>query len=91
MSTSPAHYREPATRCVAVLTPFLRHLNTATLAFFMFVALALFSSTRGKDAETRESAPTKVTKSEVIIKGGQRTILDLDLREKGPLRRIAHH
>ena len=89
MSGSPAPYRKPATRCVTVLTPFLRHLNTGTLAFFMFVALALFSSTHGKEAKTRESAPVKVTTSEVITKGGQRTIRDLDLTEKGTLRRIA--
>jgi hypothetical protein len=91
MSASPAHYRKPATRCATVLTPFLRHVNTSNLAFFMLVALALLSSTHGKDAETRESAPAKVTTSEVIIKAGQRTILDLDLGEKGTLRRIAHN
>ena len=67
MSASPAHYRKPATRCVTVLTPFLRHLNTGTLAFIMFVALALLSNTSGKEAETRESAPARITKSEVII------------------------
>ena len=91
MSASPAHYRKPATRCVTVLTPFLRHLNTGTLAVVMLVALALFSSTRGKDAETRESAPAKVTTSEVIIKAGQRTILDLDLEEEDTLRRLAYN
>jgi hypothetical protein len=89
MSASPAHYRKPATRCVTVLTPFLRHLNTGTLAFLMLVALALLSSTRGKDAETKESGPAKVTTSEVITKGGQRTIRDVDPKEKGTLRRIA--
>ena len=67
MSTSPAHYRKPATRCVTALTPFLRHLNTGTLAFVLFVALALLSTTRGKEPETRESAPAKATKSEVVI------------------------
>ena len=67
MSASPAHYRKPATRCVTVLTPFLRQLNTGTLAFIMFVALALLSNIRGKEAETRESAPARITKSEVII------------------------
>jgi hypothetical protein len=91
MSASPVHYHKPTARSVSVLYPFLRHVNTGTLAVVMFVALALFSSTRGKDAETRESAPAKVTTSEVIIKGGDRTILDLDLREKGTLRRIAHN
>jgi hypothetical protein len=67
MSASPIHYRKPTTRCVTVLTPFLRHLNTGTLAFIMFVALALLSNTRGKEAETRELAPVETTKSEIII------------------------
>jgi len=55
----------------------------------MFVALALLNSTRGKDAETRELGPVKVTTSEVIVKGGQLTIRDVDLTEKGTLKRIA--
>jgi hypothetical protein len=55
----------------------------------MFVALALLSTTRGREAETRELGPVKVTTSEVITKGGQRTIRDVDLTEKGTLRRIA--
>jgi hypothetical protein len=52
---------------VTILAPFLRHLNTGTLAFFMLVALALLSSIHGKNSETRESAPARITKSEVII------------------------
>src|SRR5438045_8376184 len=67
MSASPAHYRKPATRCVTVLTPFLRHLNTGTLAFVLFVALALLNTMRGKEPETRESAPANATKTEVVI------------------------
>jgi plastocyanin len=67
MSASPTHYRKPMTRCVTVLTPFLRHLNTGTLAFIMFVAFALLSNTRGNEAETRELAPAKATKTEVVI------------------------
>ena len=67
MSASPTHYRKPTTRCVTVLTPFLRHLNTGTLAFIMFLALALLNTTRGKETETREPAPVETTKSEVII------------------------
>jgi plastocyanin len=67
MSVSPTHYRKPATRCVTVLTPFLRHVNTGTLAFVLFVALALLSSIDGKNSETKESAPAKATKSEVVI------------------------
>ena len=67
MSASPTPYRKPTTKCVTVLTPFLRHLNTGTLAFFLFVALALLSTMRGKEPETRESAPDKSTKTEVVI------------------------
>jgi plastocyanin len=67
MSASPTYYRKPATRCVTVLTPFLRHLNTGTLAFVLFVALALLSTMRGKEPETRESAAAKSTKTEVVI------------------------
>ena len=67
MSASLAHYRKPATRCVSALTPFMRHVNTGTLAFVMFVALALLSSTHGKSSETRESPPPKATTTEVII------------------------
>jgi Icc protein len=67
MSASPAHYRKPATRCVTVLSPFLRHVNTGTLAFVLFVALALLSTMRGKEPETRESAPATATKTEVVI------------------------
>jgi hypothetical protein len=38
-----------------------------TLAFIMFLALALLNTTRGKEAETREPAPVETTKSAVII------------------------
>jgi plastocyanin len=67
MSASPTHYRKPATRCVTVLTPFLRHLNTGTLAFFMLVALATLTNMRGKEAETKASIPVKASKTEVLI------------------------
>ena len=67
MSASFVHHQKRPARCVSVLSPFLRHLNTGTMAFIMFVALALLSTTRGKEAETRESAPAGTTKSEVVI------------------------
>ena len=67
MPASPIHYQNRTTRSVSVLSPFLRHVNTGTLAFVLFVALALLSTTRGREAETRESAPVKATKSEVVI------------------------
>jgi len=67
MSGSPAPYRKSATGCVSALTPFLRHVNTGTLAFVLFVAVALLSTTRGREAETRESASAKAIKTEVVI------------------------
>ena len=67
MSAPPTHYRKPATRCVTVFTPFLRHLNTGTLAFFMLAALASLTSMRGKEAETKASIPVKASTTEVLI------------------------
>src|ERR1700750_2297989 len=49
--------RENKVRPVSVITPYLRHLNTGTLAFVMFVILAVLSPIRGKDSENTESAP----------------------------------
>jgi len=67
MSASATYYRKPATRCVTVTSPFLRHLNTGTLAFFMLVALASLTSMRGKEAETKASIPVKASKTEVLM------------------------
>jgi Icc protein len=52
---------------VTVLTPFLRHLNTGTLAFFMLVALAALTNVRGKDGETKASIPVKASTAKVVI------------------------
>ena len=67
-----------------MLTPLIRHVNTGTLAFVLFVALALLSATHGKDSETRESAPLKATKTEVVID-------NLAFRDKESPRRLAHN
>jgi len=67
MFASPIHHQKYTARCVSALTAILKHLNTGTLAFALFVALAFLSSTHGKDAQTRESAPVKATKTEVAI------------------------
>jgi plastocyanin len=42
-------------------------LNTGTLAFAMFVAVALLSSAHGKDCKTKASAPVTAIKTEVAI------------------------
>ena len=60
-------HRKDTARRVSVLYPLLKHLNTGTLAFAMFVAVALLSSTHNKDSETRPSAPVKAIKTEVAI------------------------
>jgi plastocyanin len=67
MSASRALCPKSSIRYVSVLTLFLRHLNTATLAFFLLVALAALTSIRGKEAETKASIRIKATKTEVAI------------------------
>jgi plastocyanin len=67
MFASPLHHQKHTARRVSALCPLLRYLNTGTLAFAMFVAVALLSSTHGKDSETRASAPVKAIKTEVAI------------------------
>jgi plastocyanin len=67
MFVSPVHHQKHTARRVSALSPILKHLNTGTLAFAMFVALALLSSTHSKDSHTRKSAPVNATKTEVTI------------------------
>ena len=67
MSVSSSHYQRRIARRVTVLSPFLRHLNTVTLAFVLFVAFALLSSIRGKESEVRDLVSTKGAKIEVVI------------------------
>ena len=67
MFVSRVHHQKHTARRGSVLSPILKHLNTGTLALAMFVVLALLSSTHGKDSQTRDSAPVRVTKTEVTI------------------------
>ena len=73
---SPVHHQKHTAGRVSVLSPILKHVNTGTLTFAMFVGLALLSSpvvalqstsTQSRDSQTRESAPVKATKTEVAI------------------------
>ena len=66
MTTSPAYYPRSASKCVTVLIPFLRHLNTGTLAIFLFVALASLTSIRGRELEAKGSIP-EAGKNEIAI------------------------
>jgi plastocyanin len=67
MTTSPAYYPRSATKCVTVLIPFLRHLNTGTLAISLFVALAALTSIRGREVEAKGSIPVEAAKKEIAI------------------------
>ena len=49
---------------ISIISPFLRHLNTSTLAVALLVALALLSNTHGK---TKKSVSDKATKTDVVI------------------------
>jgi hypothetical protein len=66
MSTPPSNCHGVPTE-VSARYAFLKHLNTNTLAFVLFVALALLSTSRGKKTETREPASTGSANSEVVI------------------------
>jgi len=66
MFASPVHHQKHTARRVSTHSPILKHLNTGTLALAMFVALALLSPIRGKEPETKDSAPGKATKSEAV-------------------------
>ena len=68
MSASFVHRQKPTTTCVSGLSPFLRHINMRTLAFVMFVALALLITTRGKEPETRVSAHGRDTEPQLAIR-----------------------
>src|SRR5260370_41992223 len=65
MFSSPPYFQKRNTGRASSLL--LKYLNTGTLAFVMFVAFALLSSTRGKESEIRDLASTKRTKTEVVI------------------------
>ena len=67
MTTSHAYFPGSATKCATVLTPFLRHLNTGTLAILLFVALAALTSIPGREVETKGSIPIEVGKNEIAI------------------------
>jgi len=53
-SALDASYHRPSTKGGSVASRLLRRLNMGTLAFAMFVALALLSNTQGKDAGPRK-------------------------------------
>ena len=57
---SPLRGQKHKLGAASILTPFLRHLNTGTLALIMFVSLAVLSPTRGTDLDNAGSAATNL-------------------------------
>ena len=67
MLASPLQSQRTNHRNASVISPLRRLLNTGNLAIVLFVALAVLSTIRGKEAETTKAGLTKSTKSEVVI------------------------
>jgi plastocyanin len=69
MFASPIYNERPrqTTRFERAGSPFLRHLNTGTLAIFLLVALASLTNLRGRETETKASTPVKADKADVVI------------------------
>jgi hypothetical protein len=68
-TSSGADDNQPGTWLAAAL-PFLRYLNTRTLAFLLFVGFACLNTTHGKDAQTDKPA-AGVTNTEARDNGYQ--------------------
>ena len=62
-----ASYHRPSTKGSLVASRFLKQLNMGTLAFAMFVALALLSNKQGKDSGPAKPSAPRATKTEVVI------------------------
>jgi plastocyanin len=69
MFASPIYNHRPrqTTRFERAGSPFLRHLNTGTLAFFLLVALASLTNIRGREGETKAPIPVEAGKAEIVI------------------------
>jgi len=68
-TSSGADNNQPGTWLAAV-SPLLRHLNTRTLAFLLFVGFAFLNTTHGKDVQTDKPA-VGVTNTEHRYNGYQ--------------------
>jgi plastocyanin len=69
MFASPIHDHrlKHTVRFRRAASPFLRYLNTSTLAFALVIGLALLTSIRGKEPETKGSALPQNARTEVAI------------------------
>ena len=62
-----ASYHGPSTKGSRFTSRFLKQLNMGSLAFAMFVALALLSNTQGKDSGPGKLSAARATRTEVFI------------------------
>jgi len=69
MFASPIHHypSKHTIRFKRGASPFLRYLNTCTLAFALFIGLAVLTSIRGKEPEAKGSVMPNNAKTEVVI------------------------
>jgi len=67
MFASPLYHQKPGTG--KAQSTFLKYLSQPTLAFVMFIALALLSSIGGKESETKKS--TLATRSALVARIGR--------------------
>jgi plastocyanin len=69
MFASSLHDYRPkhAVRIKRAVSPFLRYLNTRTLAFALVIALAVLTTIRRTEREAKESALSENAKGEVVI------------------------
>ena len=61
------HHEQPQWS-LALLSPFLKHVNMRTLALLMLLGVALLNTTDGKDAQTKEPA-AGISNTEVVANG----------------------
>jgi hypothetical protein len=74
MSTPSAYYHVAAPGLLARYAV-LRHVNMNTLAFVLFVALALLNTTRAKEPQNNDSAHTRDTDPELVIRPCDTSVL----------------
>lgn len=76
MLASLVRYDKSAVESISLLSAFLRHLNTGTLALALFVALALLTAARGKEPEARVPAYGRDTESRLAMRPCDTSLTD---------------
>jgi hypothetical protein len=66
MFASPFYHQKPSAGKAP--SAFLKYLSPPTLAFVLFIALALLSSIGGKESETKKSTLGKSTKGALVVR-----------------------